>query len=184
MSPDRGDRLAEYGARVTVHPPHDPPRRRRSLSRSLTSAARAVIGAGFFLAGVPALLWLVGGNPVRRLPAWSQIPDWFERSSGRFTPDVLIGAAFWVMWLLWGVFALLLLAEILAGLTRWRVPALRLPAPLHRLVFGLAGTAALAVTPAGPLGRVANPDPPSTPVAAAEHADVPRQAAARGPAII
>ncbi|SCF15092.1 DNA-binding transcriptional activator of the SARP family [Micromonospora haikouensis] len=184
MSPDRGDRLAEYGARATVHPPHDPPRRRRPLSRSLTSAARVAIGAGFFLAGVPALLWVVGGNPLRRLPAWSQIPDWFERSSGRFTPDVLIGAALWAMWLLWGVFALLLLAEILAGLTRWRVPALRLPAPLHRLVFGLAGTAALAVTSAGPLGRVANPDPPSTPVAAAEHADVPRQAAARGPAII
>ncbi|WP_247663854.1 transcriptional regulator [Micromonospora sp. U21] len=133
---------------------------------------------------VPALLWAAGGNPLRRLPAWSHIPDWFARSSGRFTPDFLIGVAFWAMWLLWGVFALLLLAEILAAVTRWRIPILRLPAPLHRLVFGLAGTAALAVTPAGSLDAAAHPDRPSTPAAAAERADIPRQAAARGPAII
>ncbi|WBB69202.1 transcriptional regulator [Micromonospora sp. WMMD812] len=133
---------------------------------------------------VPTVLWLAGGNPVRRLPAWSQIPEWFERSSGRFTPDVLIGAGLWAMWLLWGVLALLLLAEILTALTRWRVPILKLPAPLHRLVFGLAGTAALAVTPAGTLDRTANPDQPATSVAATQRVDIPRQAAARGPAII
>ncbi|WP_238452852.1 transcriptional regulator [Micromonospora sp. ATA51] len=184
MSPDSADRLAEYGPRATVHHPHDPPPRRRSLSRSLASTARAVIGASIFLAAVPTLLWLAGGDPVRRLPAWSQIPDWFERSTGRFTPDVLIGAALWAMWLLWGVFTLLLLAEIVAALTRRRIPVLRLPAPLHRLVFGLAGTAALAVTSAGSLDRATNPDQPTTPVAATERADIPRQAAARGPAII
>ncbi|MCM0674781.1 LysM peptidoglycan-binding domain-containing protein [Micromonospora phytophila] len=154
------------------------------MSRSLASGARAVIGASFFLVVVPTLLWFAGGNPVQRLPAWSQIPDWFERSSGRFTPDVLIGAALWAMWLLWGVFALLLLVEILAALTRWRIPVLRLPAPLHRLVFGLAGTAALAVTSAGSLDRAANPDQPAAFAAATERADVPRQAAARGPAVI
>ncbi|WP_441182008.1 transcriptional regulator [Micromonospora sp. BQ11] len=130
------------------------------------------------------MLWLAGGNPVRRLPAWSQIPEWFERSGGRFTPEVLIGAALWVMWLLWGVFALLLFAELVAVLTRRRIPVLRLPAPLHRLVFGLAGTAALAVTSTGSLDRAANPDVPATSAAAAERADVPRQAAARGPAVI
>ncbi|MFI6263289.1 transcriptional regulator [Micromonospora sp. NPDC051006] len=133
---------------------------------------------------MPTLLWSAGGNPVRRLPAWSQIPDWFARSSGRFTPDVLVGAALWVMWLLWGVLALLLLAEVLAVLTRWRVPALRLPAPLHRLVFGLAGTAALAVTSAGTPDRTATPDQPATSAAATDRVDIPRQAAARGPAII
>ncbi|MGW3898518.1 hypothetical protein ACWD6L_25365 [Micromonospora profundi] len=130
------------------------------------------------------LLWTAGGDPLRRLPAWSQIPDWFARSSGRFTPDFLIGAALWAMWLLWGVLALLLLAEILAAVTRWRIPLLRLPTPLHRLVFGLAGTAALAVTPAGSLDAAPHSDRPSTPAAATERADVPRQAAARGPAII
>ncbi|MFI7578242.1 transcriptional regulator [Micromonospora sp. NPDC049497] len=150
----------------------------------MVSRLRAVIGAGSFLVVVPTLLWLAGGNPVRRLPTWSQIPDWFERSSGRFTPDVLIGAALWAMWLLWGVFALLLFAEIVAALTRRRIPVLRLPAPLHRLVFGLAGTAALAVTSAGSLDRAANSDVPATSAAATERADVPRQAAARGPAVI
>ncbi|MET8354668.1 transcriptional regulator [Micromonospora sp. NPDC005206] len=178
----KGDRLAEYGARATVRFPHESlPRRARP---SLGGAVRGVIGAGLFLVTVPALLWAAGGNPLHRLPAWSQIPEWFERSSGRFTPDFLIGAAFWAMWLLWGVFTLLLLAEILAAVTRWRIPILRLPAPLHRLVFGLAGTAALAVAPANSLDAAAHPDRPSTPVAATERADVPRQAAARGPAII
>jgi DNA-binding SARP family transcriptional activator len=184
VSPDRGDRLAEYGVRATVHPAHDWPPRRTSVSRSLARAARGAIGAGIFLAAVPTLLWLAGGNPVRRLPAWSQILNWFERSSGRFTPDVLIGAALLATWLLWGVFALLLVAEIFAALTRWRIPMLRLPAPLHRLVFGLAGTAALAVTSAGSLDHAADPDHPATPAAATERAGIPRQAAARGPAII
>ncbi|MEV0811200.1 transcriptional regulator [Micromonospora sp. NPDC050200] len=182
MRRDRGDRLAEYGARATVRFPRDSlPRRARP---SLAEAVRAAIGAGLFLVIVPALLWAAGGNPLRRLPAWSQIPDWFERSSGRFTPDFLIGAAFWAMWLLWGALTLLLLAEILAAVTQWRIPILRLPAPLHRLVFGLAGTAALAVTPAGSLDAAVHSDRPSTPAAATQRADVPRQAAARGPAII
>ncbi|MFI7609542.1 transcriptional regulator [Micromonospora sp. NPDC049366] len=149
----------------------------------MARAGRAAVGAGIFLIVVPAVLWSAGGDPVRRLPAWSQIPDWFARSSGRFTPDVLIGAALWLMWLLWGVFALLLLAEVLAVLTRWRIPALRLPAPLHRLVFGLAGTAALAVTSAGTLVRTTTPDQPTTSTAA-ERVEVPRQAVARGPAVI
>ncbi|MFC3499928.1 LysM peptidoglycan-binding domain-containing protein [Micromonospora krabiensis] len=150
----------------------------------MARAGRAVIGAGTFLIAVPAVLWSAGGNPVRRLPAWSQIPDWFARSSGRFTPDVLIGAALWLMWLLWGAFALLLLAEVLAVLTRWRVPALRLPTPLHRLVFGLAGTAALAVTSTGTFVRASTPDQPATSTAATERVEVPRQAVDRGPAVI
>ncbi|MEU7779194.1 BTAD domain-containing putative transcriptional regulator [Micromonospora parva] len=177
----RDDKLAEYGARATVRIPSDsrPRRTRPSLGR----AVRGAIGAGLFLVAIPVLLWAAGGNPLRRLPSWSQIPDWFARSSGRFTPDFLIGAALWAMWLLWGLFTLFLLAEILAAVTRWRIPIPGLPAPLHRLVFGLAGTAALAVTPAGSLAAV-HADRASTPVAATERADVPRQAAARGPAVI
>lgn len=178
----RDDKLAEYGARPTVRIPSDSLPRRARLS--LGGAVRGVIGAGLFLVAVPVLLWVAGGNPLRRVPAWSQIPDWFARSSGRFTPDFLIGAAFWAMWLLWGVFTLLLLAEILAAVTRWRIPILRLPAPLHRLVFGLASTAALAVTPAGSVEAAVHTDRPPTPAAATERAEVPRQAAARGPAII
>ncbi|MEV4544676.1 transcriptional regulator [Micromonospora echinaurantiaca] len=183
-SPDRGDRLAEYGARATIHPPQDPHQRAVPLSRSLASAARTVLSASILLAAAPALLWMAGGNPLRRLPHSSEIPDWFARSSGRFTPAVLTGAALWALWLLWGVFALLLLAEILAAVTRWRIPALRLPAPLHRLVFGIAGTAAIAVTSAGSLDHTANRDQPPTPVAATDHVDIPRQATARGAAII
>ncbi|MFI9531049.1 LysM peptidoglycan-binding domain-containing protein [Micromonospora rosaria] len=158
--------------------------RRAPVSRSLAGAVRAVVGTGVFLVVVPALLWLVGGNPVRRLPAWSQVLAWFDNISGRFTTDVLTGVALWVMWLLWGVFALLLLAEIVAVLTRWRIPVLRLPAPLHRLVFGLAGTAAFAITSAGSLDRTAGPDQSAVSAAATVRTDISRQAAARGAAFV
>ncbi|WP_434739331.1 transcriptional regulator [Micromonospora sp. SH-82] len=154
------------------------------MSRSLARVGRAVVGTTVLLAGIPVLLWLVGGNPLHRLPAWSQVPGWFEDISGRFTPDVLIGVALWVMWLLWGVLTLLLLAELVAVLTRWRIPVLRLPAPLHRLVFGLAGTAAIAVTSAGSLDRATSPGPAATPAAATVRIDAPAQPVAGGVAVI
>ncbi|WP_231934680.1 LysM peptidoglycan-binding domain-containing protein [Micromonospora viridifaciens] len=138
-----------------------------------------------FLAGVPALLWIISGDPVRRLPSWQQVAAWFDQPSGRLSPGILIGAAIWLLWLLWAAFALLLVAELLALATRWRIPVLRLPAPLHRLVFGLAGTAAIAVTSAGPVSAGDGGDKSSAIVASADSAGViPRQAVARGPALI
>ncbi|MEU5726069.1 transcriptional regulator [Micromonospora sp. NPDC047738] len=143
------------------------------------------MGALVFLVGVPALLWIVGGAPVRRLPTWPQVVTWFDEPSGRFTPDVLTGAAIWMLWLFWAAFALLLTAELLAVLTRWRIPALRLPAPLHRLVFGLAGTAAIAVTSVGSLNTGEDGGSSASVVASADSTGViPRQAVARGPALI
>ncbi|MEU9742549.1 transcriptional regulator [Micromonospora chersina] len=143
------------------------------------------MGTLIFLVAVPGLLWIVAGNPVRRVPTWPQVVAWFDEPSGRFTPNVLTGAAVWALWLLWAVFALLLVAELFAVLTRWRIPALRLPAPLHRLVFGLAGTAAIAVTSVGSLNTGEDADRSAAVVASAEGGGViPRQAVARGPALI
>ncbi|WP_241825490.1 transcriptional regulator [Micromonospora sp. CB01531] len=143
------------------------------------------MGALAFLVGVPALLWIVGGAPVRRLPTWPQVVTWFDEPSGRFTPDVLTGAAIWMLWLFWAACALLLTAELFAVLTRWRIPALRLPAPLHRLVFGLAGTAAIAVTSVGSLNTGEDGGRSTAVVASADSTGViPRQAVARGPALI
>ncbi|MFY1703055.1 transcriptional regulator [Micromonospora sp. WMMA1923] len=184
MSPDRGDPRSEYGVRATVHQPRETPARRVTLSRRLAHAARAVVSAAVLLVAVPGLLWLVGGNPVHRLPTWSQVPAWFDDISGRFTPTVLIGVALWVMWLLWAVLALLLLAEIVAVLTRWRIPVPRLPAPLHRLVFGLAGSAAIAITSTGPLDRSAAPETPTAFAVATVRTDIPRQPAPRDLAVI
>ncbi|MGN9779347.1 BTAD domain-containing putative transcriptional regulator [Micromonospora sp. H33] len=146
---------------------------------------RAALGTAVFLVGVPLLLWVVGGDPLRRLPSWSQVTVWFDQPSGRFTPTVLAGIAVWALWLLWAVFALLLATELVAVVTRWRIPALRLPAPLHRLVFGLAGTAAIAVTSAGSLNTGNDAGSSPAVVASADGAGViPRQAVARGPALI
>ncbi|NES28107.1 transcriptional regulator [Micromonospora terminaliae] len=185
-SRERANRLAEY-ARPTVYAPHESSSRRPPGRRPVAAvrAVRAGVGALVFLVGVPGLLWTVGGDPVRRLPTWPQVVTWFDEPSGRFTPSVLTGAAVWVLWLLWAVFALLLLTELFAVLTRWRIPALRLPAPLHRLVFGLAGTAAVAVTSVGSLTTGEGADRSAAVVASAEGGGViPRQAVARGSALI
>ncbi|NJP30773.1 LysM peptidoglycan-binding domain-containing protein [Micromonospora thermarum] len=182
-SPDKARRLAEYGARPTVYTPPETARRPRA-GRSAARLVRAVVGAVVFLAGVPVLLWVVGGDPLRRLPSWSQVAVWFDQPSGRFTPTVLAGMAVWALWLLWAVFALLLVTELVAVVTRWRVPALRLPAPLHRLVFGLAGTAAIAVTSTGPVHAAVGSDQPTAVAATDSGAVIPRQAVARGPVLI
>ncbi|MCZ7423787.1 BTAD domain-containing putative transcriptional regulator [Verrucosispora sp. WMMA2121] len=175
------DRLTEYGTRPTVYHPRQtpPPAPRGRAGRVIRSA----IGAVVYLLGVPALLWLVAGNPLQRLPTWAEATAWIEQTQQRLTIEMLTGLAVWALWLLWATFALLLIAELVAVVTRWRIPMLRLPAPLHRMVFGLAGTAALAVTSThltGSTGSDRSPVIVSTGIAET----VPQQAIARGPAII
>ena len=185
-SPGRGDRLAEY-MRPTVYAPpaQTAPRHPAQRASFLARVIRAAVGTAAFLGGLPALLLLLGGNPVRRLPSGSQLVAWFDEPSGRFTPTVLAGAVIWALWLLWAALALLLVAELVALATRSRIRVLRLPAPLHRLVFGLAGTAAIAVTSAGNLTTIDGGGRSPAAVAPVDAAQaVPRQAVARGPALI
>ena len=183
QSPDSGNRLAEY-ARPTVYvpPASTPPRDTAGRVSSVIRPVRATVATVVFLAGAPALLVSLDGNPLRRWPSWTQVVAWFDQPNERFTSTVLAGAAVWAVWLLWAVLALLLIAELIALATRWRIPVLRLPAPLHRLVFGLAGTAAIAVTSVGQL-NTGGVRPPAA-VDAAEAVAVPQQALAQGPALI
>ncbi|GAB3863979.1 hypothetical protein GCM10029963_73610 [Micromonospora andamanensis] len=175
------DRLSDYGTRPTVYHPRQapPPVPRGRAGRVIRSTMAAVV----YLAGVPALLWLVAGNPLQRLPTWAEATAWVDQTQERLTIEMLTGLAVWALWVLWAAFALLLVAELVAVVTRWRIPMLRLPAPLHRMVFGLAGTAALAVTSThltGSTGSDRSPVIVSTGIAET----VPQQAMARGPAII
>ncbi|PTA43524.1 LysM peptidoglycan-binding domain-containing protein [Micromonospora sp. RP3T] len=183
QSPDSGNRLAEY-ARPTVYVPpvSTSPRDTAGRVSSVIRPVRATVATAVFLAGVPALLVSLDGNPLRRWPSWAQLVAWFDQPNERFTSTVLAGAAVWAVWLLWGVLGLLLIAELIALVTRWRIPVLRLPAPLHRLVFGLAGTAAIAVTSVGQL-NAGGVRPPAA-VDAAEAVAIPQQALAQGPALI
>jgi DNA-binding SARP family transcriptional activator len=182
-SPEAKQKLAEYGQRPTVFtPPHE--KVSPTVRQRLLSGARAVRSATailLFLAGPPIALWTLTGDPVDRLPSWSEVGDWLNQIDGRLTGAMLYDIAIGAVWLLWAVLALLLLAEVFAALTHVRIPLLRLPAPLHRLVFGLAGTAALTLT------SVARPDTASTasaPVRSATTTVVPQQAVAQGPATI
>ncbi|NHO84930.1 LysM peptidoglycan-binding domain-containing protein [Micromonospora sp. CMU55-4] len=183
QSPDSGNRLAEYGRPTVYVPPvSTPPRHTAGRVSSVIRPVRATVSTAVFLAGVPTLLVSLDGNPLRRWPSWTQVVAWFDQPNERFTSTVLAGAAVWAVWLLWAVLALLLIAELIALATRWRIPVLRLPAPLHRLVFGLAGTAAIAVTSVGQL-NTGGVRPPAA-IDAAEAVAVPQQALAQGPALI
>ncbi|RZU76151.1 DNA-binding SARP family transcriptional activator [Micromonospora kangleipakensis] len=172
-SPQAARKLAEYSHLPTVHQPAD----NRQDGASFGRLVRSVAGLLAFLAGPPAALWLAGGGPAKRLPSWHQTVDWFGRSDRAITAAGLVDAALLSLWLLWAAFAVLLLIELLVLLAPRRLSLPRLPAPLHRLVFGLAGSAALTLT----AGSRLDATPAKPPV---EAAAIPQQAAAQGPALI
>ncbi|WP_200216810.1 BTAD domain-containing putative transcriptional regulator [Micromonospora coerulea] len=172
-SPQAARKLAEYSHLPTVHQPAD----NRQDAASFGRLVRSVVGLVVFLAGPPAALWLAGGGPAERLPSWHQTVDWFGQSDRAITAAKLVDGALLTLWLLWAALAVLLLIELLVLLAPRRLSLPRLPAPLHRLVFGLAGSAALTLTAGGRLDA----SPPKPP---AEAAAIPQQAAAQGPALI
>jgi hypothetical protein len=180
-------KIAEYGRSPTVwDPPAAPvPRSLGQRLSALVRTVRAAVAVLLFLAGPPACLWWVFGNPLERLPTWQHLWDWLNQPGTWLTLQAVTGAVIWAVWLIWAVVALLLVAELIAVATRWRVPALRLPVPLHRLVFGLAGTAAITLTTAGRTGAA----PPvaadaGTGTAPAVAAVAAQQQAQQGPATI
>jgi DNA-binding SARP family transcriptional activator len=136
-----------------------------------------------FLAGPPVGLWWAFGNPLERLPTRQQLWEWLTRSDDLVTPAALMGALLWAAWLIWAAAALAMVAELIAVATRWRLPALRLPAPLHRLVFGLAGTAAITLTSTGRAGAAPPVAEVGTGAAPAVAVAVPDQVE-QGPATI
>jgi DNA-binding SARP family transcriptional activator len=154
LSPDVKSKVAEYGSLPSVWEPRPVPPKRfwRERLGAVAGAARSAVTVGLLLVGVPAAMWWAFGDPTDRLPTGRQVLDWLEQPGSRFTETVLAGVALWAGWLLWAVLALLTLADLIFLATRMRLPVLRLPAPLHRLAFGLAGTAAIALGTAGRTG--------------------------------
>ncbi|MEH1129477.1 BTAD domain-containing putative transcriptional regulator [Micromonospora sp. CPCC 206061] len=184
-------KTAEYGRSAGVWLPAAPPMRSaRSLLSTVARVARGVVGGLLFLSAPPLVLWRLWGNPLELLPSWQQTWAWVTESGDvPNTPrEVLPTALLLIVWLLWATAALLLLGSVFIEVTRWRIAVPRLPAPLHRLLFGLAGTAAVTLTATVRPSTEPPPAGPAVAVPAAEGASgvggPSGTTAARGPAII
>jgi len=138
--------------------------------RILRSLA-GLVGMLTALVGIPAALWLLGGNP---LPATISID---AVRTALLTPDdgqLLIKLVTWVGWVAWLVFAVTLMVELVAQTSgrSIRLPGLRVPqlaaAPLVALLLAVfvaaptivGATAGIAVADPGDDSSPA-PSPPS-----------------------
>jgi hypothetical protein len=108
--------------------------------------------------GPPWLLWQAFRNPVTLLSSWwTSAPRTGDSAS---PPGAgLRVALIWAGWVVWAVLAALLAASVISVVAGRGLPRWRLPVPLHRLVFGLTGSAgvALVTTPATPAMASAPP---------------------------
>jgi hypothetical protein len=149
-------RAAAYDRQPSVWPAPAPAAPRPERTRRLARVVRTGVTAGVLLAGPPLLLWQVSGNPITVLSSW-----W---ATGPFTADSPVPQAdglrvalIWACWLGWVVLATLLTGSAAGVLRGRRLPQWRLPMPLHRLVFGLTGTAAAALVTTPVTAAVASP---------------------------
>jgi DNA-binding SARP family transcriptional activator len=108
-----------------------------ALARRLLRAVAGLAVTAGLLAGLPCGLARFTGSPLPRTwPGWQQAGAFFARP---LSDDAIIRLLADAAWLLWAVFALLLVTELIA-VTRGQ-PAPRLPAiaPVQALAAALAG---------------------------------------------
>lgn len=153
MSEDVRRKTAELTRQPTVWPAPPPPPKKPK---------RAIPGVLALVVVPPLLLTLVFGPPADLLPSWPQITGFVTGGQRQTGTRLIIAAAAILLWLVWAAMMLLLTGSVLTVVAGWKLPRWRLPAPLHRMLFGLAGTAVVAVatTPTGT-------GPASTPATAA-----------------
>jgi DNA-binding SARP family transcriptional activator len=148
MSKDVRRKTAELTRQPTVWPAPEVPQRRPGR---VAAAVRALPGVLALVVVPPLLLILVFGSPAGLVPSWSQVTAFVAGGQRDNGTQLIVGAVAVLLWLIWSVMMLLLAGSVLTVVAGWRMPRWRLPAPLHRMLFGLAGTAVVAVTttPAG-----------------------------------
>jgi DNA-binding SARP family transcriptional activator len=134
-------RTAELARQPTVWAASTP---KQNDTGRTTAVLRALPGTLMITVVPPVLLtWLFG--PVSRLTSWAQITAFVndgQRQNARHLMAAAVAAGLWLVWL---TMVLLLIGSLLTVLAGRRFPRWRLPASLHRMLFGLAGTAVVAV---------------------------------------
>jgi DNA-binding SARP family transcriptional activator len=148
MSEDVRRKTAELTRQPTVWPAPPPPPSNRSGTGGVL---RALPGVLALTVVPPLLLTVVFGPPAGLLPSWPQITAFAVDGQRPDGTRLIVAAVALLLWLGWAVMMLLLAGSVLTVVAGWRFPRWRLPAPLHRMLFGLAGTAVVAVatTPTG-----------------------------------
>jgi DNA-binding SARP family transcriptional activator len=157
MSEDVRRKTAELTRQPTVWPAPPPPQNRR---RRTGTVLRALPGVLALTIAPPLLLVVVFGPPADLLPSWTQVTAFTVDGQRPNGTHLILAAVAILLWLVWAIMMLLLAGSVLTVVAGWRLPRWRLPAPLHRMLFGLAGTAAVAVA-ATPAGMAATPAPPT-----------------------
>ncbi len=100
----------------------------------------------FLGVGLPVgLVHFVGSPLPSHWPSHDELLRWLSQPVTRGSLTV---AVIGLLWLGWAAFVVVVLAEVLARLTRVRLPRPGLPYPLHTVVTGLFGAAVVTVTAA------------------------------------
>ncbi|MBB2940506.1 DNA-binding SARP family transcriptional activator [Actinoplanes lutulentus] len=124
--------------------------------------ARALMGVVALVAVPPAVLALFFGSPAELVPSWDAVTTFVVGDRRlRGEADLIVPGVVGLLWLAWSALVLLLLGSLVRVVLGWRVPRWQLPAPLHRMLFGLAGTAVVALA-ASPQTDVGTPPPSAT----------------------
>ncbi|WP_304523814.1 BTAD domain-containing putative transcriptional regulator [Actinoplanes sp. DH11] len=129
----------------------EPSRPRPGKTRRALALLRAMTGVAALTVAPPTLLTWLFGAPAALLPSWDTVTAFVNADGYQPEPAAIVTAVVLLLWALWAVLMLLLAGSLLRIAVGWRIPRWRLPTPLHRLLFGLAGSAAVALigTPHG-----------------------------------
>lgn len=146
--------------------------RTRTLARGLAALGTIVL----ILVGIPAALWLFGGNPLpSSMPSLSDITGALSR------PDdgtLFIGALTWVGWIAWASLAVSILVQALAEVRGAKAPRLPGMGWQQRRAAALTGAVAamLTIAPAATMAGTATAAPAPTTTATTQSATVTTQA--------
>ena len=111
--------------------------RAAALAWRLLRAAAGIVTAAALLAGLPYGLARLTGSPLPRTwPGWQQVQRFF---ASPLSDDAIIRLLADAAWLLWAVFALSLITELIAVIRGQPAPRLPAIAPVQALAAALVG---------------------------------------------